>query len=161
MSSRLRSCLRDSDVVARLGGVERVFRARGEVIVSAGAIMSPKILQLSGIGPAQLLHSLGVKVVVDSPDVGARMREHLGFLMTYRLKGDKGINHRYYGAGLFKSMLQYLALRTGPMATGPFEVGAFITRNPPFPDPMRSCIWALSPCCVAVRAGAQSSANRA
>ncbi len=85
---------------------ERIFRARGEVILAAGAIMSPKILQLSGIGPAELLQSLGVKVVVNSPDVGARMREHLGFLMTFRLMGDQGINRRYYGAGLFKSMLQ-------------------------------------------------------
>ncbi len=126
---------RAAGVVARIGGVERIFRARGEVILSAGAIMSPKILQLSGIGSAELLQSLGVNVVVNSPDVGARMREHLGFLMTYRLKGDKGINHRYYGAGLFKSMLQYLAFRTGPMATGPFEVGAFVRTEPGIPKP--------------------------
>ena len=122
-------------VVARIGGTERIFRARGEVILSAGAIMSPKILQLSGIGPAELLQSLGIKVASNSPDVGARMREHVGFLMTYRLLGDKGINQRYYGAGLFKSVLQYLVSHTGPMATGPFEVGAFIRTEPAIPKP--------------------------
>jgi choline dehydrogenase len=122
-------------VVARIGGAERIFRARGEVILAAGAIMSPKILQLSGIGPADLLESLGIKTIVNSPDVGARMREHLGFLMTFRLKGDQGINRRYYGAGLFKSMLQYLVSHTGPMATGPFEVGAFVRTEPTIPKP--------------------------
>ncbi|UUZ66111.1 GMC family oxidoreductase N-terminal domain-containing protein [Polaromonas sp. P1-6] len=59
---------------SRVGGKEVIFRARGEIILSAGAIMSPKILQLSGIGPAALLQSLGMKVIADSPDVGAHAR---------------------------------------------------------------------------------------
>lgn len=113
-------------VVARVAGKTVTFRARGEVILCAGALMSPKILQLSGIGPADLLQSLGIPVVRDSPDVGACLREHLSFSIPFRLKGDPGNNQRFYGAGLVKSALQYFVSHRGPLATGPFEVGAFI-----------------------------------
>lgn len=117
-------------VLGRRDGQVLTFRCSNEVIVSAGAINSPKILQLSGIGPADTLRGLGVDVVTDSPDVGSRMREHLGFSIPYRLKGDPGINRRFHGAGLIGSVLQYYATRKGPMATGPFEVGAFIRTEP-------------------------------
>ena len=103
---------------------------RGEVIVSAGAILSPKILQLSGIGPGAILQSAGVKVLVDSRDVGSRLREHLGFQMPYRLKAGRGINHRYYGLGLLRSVAEYLLFHSGPLATGPLEVGAFVRADP-------------------------------
>lgn len=106
------------------GAVE--YRCSGEVILSAGTILSPKLLQLSGIGPGEHLRTLGIEVVCDSPDVGSRMREHLGLINTYRLVNDKGINHCFHGVGLVKSVLQYSLLKSGPMATGPFEVGAFV-----------------------------------
>lgn len=121
---------RATAVVARIRGKRITFRTRGEVILSAGALMSPKILQLSGIGPAALLQSLGIDVVCDRPDVGARMLEHLGFSIPFRLNGEKGNNRRFHGAGLLKSVFQYLVSRTGPMATGPFEVGAFVRTGP-------------------------------
>lgn len=117
-------------VIARVGGRPVTYRSRGEIILSAGALMSPKILQLSGVGPAPLLQSLGIEVVCDRPAVGSHMLEHLGFAMPYRLNGEKGNNRRFYGSGLFKSLLQYLVSRNGPMATGPFEVGAFIRTDP-------------------------------
>ena len=117
-------------VVARIGGQQRVFRARHEVILSAGAIMSPKILQLSGIGPGALLQSLGVPVVRDCPDVGARMRDHLSFVVAHQLLGDAGNNWRYRGPGLAMSLVQYLGTHTGPLSTGPFEVGAFVRCHP-------------------------------
>lgn len=106
------------------------FNARREVILSAGTMLSPKILQLSGIGPGTHLQAVGVETRVNSPDVGARMREHLGLTMPFRLTGDRGINHRYYGIGLVGSLLQYLLFRNGPMATGPYEVGAFLRADP-------------------------------
>ncbi|HKT72929.1 MAG TPA: GMC family oxidoreductase N-terminal domain-containing protein [Steroidobacteraceae bacterium] len=112
-------------VTARRNGEQLAFETRGEVILSAGLLLSPKILQLSGIGPGSLLRSLGLPVLIDRPDVGARMREHLGMLVPFRLRGDRGINHRFYGVGLLCSVLEYLLRRSGPMATGPFEVGAF------------------------------------
>jgi len=122
-------------VLARVDGKLVTYHTTGEVILSAGALMSPKILQLSGIGPAELLQSLGIPVISDSPDVGARMREHLSFSIPFRLKNSKGNNQSFYGLGLFKSVFQYLVSRTGPLATGPFEVGAFIRTQPEFTRP--------------------------
>jgi choline dehydrogenase-like flavoprotein len=117
-------------VAARVGGVAREFRASGEVIVAAGAIQSPILLQLSGVGPAEHLRSVGVEVISDSPDVGSRLREHLGFSIPHRLKGAAGLNPRFQGLGLIGSVLQYYLLRNGPMATGVFEVGAFVRTDP-------------------------------
>jgi len=113
-------------VVGRRGGAPVSFRSNGEVIVAAGAIASPRLLQLSGIGPAEALSALGIAPIHDSPDVGSKMREHLGFAIPYRLKGDPGNNRRFFGAGLVWSALRYFLTRTGPLATGPFEVGAFV-----------------------------------
>lgn len=117
-------------VEAILGGQRVRYDVRGEVILSAGALMSPAILQRSGIGPAVTLRAAGVTPTVDSPDVGRRMRDHLGFSMSYRLKGDRGINGEFYGVGLVRNILRYYLRRDGPLATGPFEVGAFIRTSP-------------------------------
>jgi choline dehydrogenase len=93
--------------------------------------MSPKLLQLSGVGPAGHLESVGVRVVRDSPNVGTGMREHLAISLPYRLEGsDPGLNRRYRGVGLIPGFVQYYATHTGPMATGPFEVGAFARTVP-------------------------------
>jgi choline dehydrogenase len=117
-------------VAARVDGRPQEFRTTGEVIVAAGAIQSPVLLQLSGVGPADHLRSVGVAVVSDSPDVGSRLREHLGFSIPYRLKNARGLNARFQGLGLFGSVLQFYLTRTGPMATGVFEVGAFVRTEP-------------------------------
>jgi len=117
-------------VAGRRGTKSVAYRCAGEVIVAAGAIASPRLLQLSGIGPAGELSALGIEPVFDSPDVGSRMREHLGFALPYRLKGDPGNNRRFYGPGLWWSALRYALTRTGPLATGPFEVGAFVRTGP-------------------------------
>lgn len=102
-----------------------VEKVRGEVIVCAGTIESPQLLERSGIGDAEILQALGIPLVAHSPDVGNRMREHLSYAMTYRLTKKVGIDHHYYGIGLALSVLRYYLTRTGAMATGPFEVGAF------------------------------------
>lgn len=112
-------------VKVRIGEELREFRCGGEVILCAGAILTPKILQLSGIGNPDHLGPLGIPMVAASRDVGRRLRDHLGFLLPYRLLNDKGLNHRFQGLGLAASLLQYYSTRSGPMATGPFEVGAF------------------------------------
>jgi choline dehydrogenase-like flavoprotein len=117
-------------VQGRRDGQPVRFTVRREVIVSSGAVHSPKILQLSGIGPGALLQKHGIAVVSDMPSVGGRMQDHLAYLMSFRMKGDAGVNHRFRGAGLIGSMIQYLLTRSGPMATGPFEVGAFVRAHP-------------------------------
>lgn len=117
-------------VEALVEGKRQRFDVRGEVILSAGALMSPAILQRSGIGPGDALHAAGIETLVDSPDVGGRMRDHLGFAISYRLKGDRGINHQFYGPGLIRNVLRYYLKHDGPLATGPFEVGAFVKTSP-------------------------------
>ena len=117
-------------VAARRNGEAVTFRSKSEIILAAGAIMSPKILQLSGIGPGEHLRKFGIDVRVDSPDVGGRMREHLGFTIPYRLKNDPGINNQLFGIGLVKSVLRYYLNRSGVLATGPYEVGGFVRTLP-------------------------------
>ncbi|AUW58942.1 glucose-methanol-choline oxidoreductase [Sphingobium sp. SCG-1] len=99
----------------------------GEVILSAGTLESPRILQRSGVGDGAMLQAAGVATQVHSPDVGRRMREHLSFTMPFRLKRNSGIARHYYGAGLLASAARYYLTRGGPLATGPFEVGAFLS----------------------------------
>jgi choline dehydrogenase len=122
-------------VECRVNGQSNRFATDGEVIICAGTVHSPKLLQLSGIGPADRLRALGIEVLHDSPDVGAGLREHVTFTGTFRLKGDKGINSRFYGVGLVKSAIQYFVLGSGPLATGPFEVGMFTRSVPDEPNP--------------------------
>ncbi|VVO78602.1 Alcohol dehydrogenase [acceptor] [Pseudomonas fluorescens] len=117
-------------VLAKVDGRQQEFRCRGEVILCAGAILTPKILQLSGVGDPEHLAQVGIATVAANRDVGRRLRDHLGFLLPFRLKGDKGLNHRFQGLGLVGSLLQYYATHSGPMATGPFEVGAFFRSQP-------------------------------
>ena len=117
-------------VTARRAGQPVEFRTAGEVILSAGTMNSPRILQASGIGPADHLQDLGIGVKVNNPHVGSHLLEHLGFSMPHRLVGTRGINHRFRGIGLLASVAQYYLTRTGPMAPGPFEIGAFVRANP-------------------------------
>ena len=86
-------------VVASVGGQEQTFEANREVIVSAGALNTPKLLHLSGIGPAGHLRALGLDVRVDSPDVGRHMSEHLLTWQQFWLKDWRGCTNRAY-AGL-------------------------------------------------------------
>ncbi|HMO73841.1 MAG TPA: GMC family oxidoreductase N-terminal domain-containing protein [Sphingopyxis sp.] len=122
---------RATSVEARVAGRPQRFDCAGEVIVSGGALESPLLLQRSGIGPTDALRAAGVAPLVDAPDVGARLREHLGFSMPHRLSRDVGSNRSFYGLGLARAMARYMLTRGGIMATGPFEVGAFLNLTSP------------------------------
>ncbi|TNE37650.1 MAG: glucose-methanol-choline oxidoreductase [Sphingomonadales bacterium] len=115
--------------VELIGGARGRFQVEcaGEVILSAGTIESPQILQRSGIGDGNRLSAVGVPVHHHNPHVGRHMLEHLSYSMPFRLKRDVGIERRYHGLGLLGSIARYYLLRDGPMATGPFEVGAFFS----------------------------------
>jgi choline dehydrogenase len=116
---------RATGVEAVVNGAPTFFACAGEVIVSGGAMESPLLLQRSGIGDPERLKAAGVTPLVDSPDVGERMVEHLAFSMPYRLTRDVGSNKNFFGIGAARAMLRYLIRGDGIMATGPFEVGAF------------------------------------
>jgi choline dehydrogenase len=117
-------------VACSLNDAVRKFRAEREVILSAGALQSPKILQLSGIGPADHLRLLKIRVVCDSPGVGANLRDHFGLRLQYRLRGASGHNPRLRRVRLWISALRYLISRTGVLSTATAEVGAFVKAMP-------------------------------
>jgi choline dehydrogenase len=113
------------EVKVKVDGQMQTFQCAGEIIVSAGAMESPLLLQRSGIGDAERLRRVGIAPIIDSPDVGERMIEHLAFSMPYRLNADVGSNKSFFGIGAAMAMARYLLTRKGILATGPFEVGAF------------------------------------
>lgn len=104
----------------------------GEVILCGGTMESPQLLERSGIGDGALLQAIDVETLAHSPDVGNRMREHLSYAMPHRLKRQDGINRSFFGLGLAASAIRYAVTRGGALATGPFEVGAFL--NVAHPD---------------------------
>ena len=116
---------RASGVETLVDGKSRFFACSGEVIVCAGAMESPLLLQRSGIGRAEKLRAAGIEPLVDLPDVGERMIEHLSLSIPYRLARGKGTNKSFFGLGAVMAMARYLLRHDGIMATGPFEVGAF------------------------------------
>ena len=113
-------------VACGTNGGDRRFHAAREVLLCAGALQSPKILQISGIGPASHLCSLGVPVVHDSPGVGSNLRDHWGMWMQYRVLRRTSLARLCRSAGLPGRGLRYLIRRTGIwMGTGA-EIGAFV-----------------------------------
>ena len=113
-------------VVTEQAGVTREYRADREVILSAGALQSPKLLQISGVGPAEHLRALGIEVISDSPGVGANMREHRLLFLQHRVKQrNLSYNHEFGGWPLLANTLRYLILKDGVLARGSYEVGAF------------------------------------
>jgi choline dehydrogenase len=112
-------------------GARADFRANREVIAALGSMGSPKLLQLSGIGPREVLESVGVPVLLDRAHVGRRMREHRCFVMRLRLNQDLGYNRQLATKlGQAKTAARYLATRKGTMATPTFDVLAFMKTVP-------------------------------
>lgn len=110
---------------AAVNGRPQRFDCAGEIVVSAGAMESPLLLQRSGIGDSDRLRAAGIAPLVHSPDVGERMIEHLSISLPYRLEHGRGTNRSFFGIGAGLAMLRYLLRHDGVLATGPFEVGAF------------------------------------
>jgi choline dehydrogenase-like flavoprotein len=122
-------------VNARVNGQPARYDCHGEVIVTSGTIASPKLLQLSGIGPADTLRRVGIEVQYDSPDVGRRMLEHVGVQTTYRLRGEQGINYKLRGLGLAGSVLQYFLAHGGILGNCAMETGGYFRTTPSEPRP--------------------------
>lgn len=109
------------------GGRRQVYRAEREVIVSAGVLQSPKLLQLSGIGPAEHLRANGIAVVHDNPAVGRNMTEHMMVALSFRLNKVPGWNREFRGWRLWRHTLKYFVAGKGPMAAVLPEVSAMLS----------------------------------
>jgi choline dehydrogenase len=120
----------------RKAGSLRSARARKEILVSGGAYNSPQLLQLSGVGPADLLRKHGIEVVLDAPGVGHDLQDHLQVRVvircTKRITLNDIVNHplRRIWAGA-----RYAALRTGPLSIAAGTSGAFFKTNPRLATP--------------------------
>ena len=102
----------------------------GEVILSAGAIGSPRLLQLSGIGPAEHLRSLGIPVVFDQPGVGANLQDHVDLFVIAECTGPHTYDRFAKPHLSALAALQYLLTRKGPVASSLFETGGFWYADP-------------------------------
>jgi choline dehydrogenase len=122
----------------------RKIGARRQVILAAGAIGSPQILQLSGIGPASLLQASGVPIVHDLPGVGENLQDHLQVRVVYTVRNTVTLNQRA-GSWLGKAAmgLEYLLFRTGPLTMPPSQLGAFAKSDPS--RPTANLEWHVQP----------------
>lgn len=106
-------------------GHEVVFRARREVVLSAGAFMSPKILMLSGVGPEEELRKHGISVVHHSPNVGQNYQDHFLVPVDFKLNAPISFMGQDRGFRAMMNGLQWLMFRTGPLASNVVEAGGF------------------------------------
>ena len=119
-------------------------RARRETLLAAGAIGSPQLLQLSGVGPAALLAQHGIAVLRDAPGVGANLHDHLQIRMQYRVSNVPTLNERAGSLlGKLGMGLEYLFMKRGPLTMPPSQLGAFARSDPAQPTP--NIEWHVQP----------------
>ncbi len=133
----------DADGTQRCTGVEVwtghgyvTVTAKQSVVLSAGAIGTPQILQLSGLGPAALLKQHGIEPVIDLPGVGANLQDHLQIRSVFKVQGVDTLNtlaNSWWGKA--KIGLEYAFKRSGPMSMAPSQLGAFTRSSPDQPYP--------------------------
>ncbi len=112
-------------VTYRRDGREAVVHARTEVVLSAGAIASPQMLQISGIGAPDLLQAIGVPVVHALPGVGQNLRDHFAVRLTARVRGARSVNQRVNGLPLLREVARYALTRRGALSLTPTLVYCF------------------------------------
>jgi choline dehydrogenase len=122
---------RCTGIVFTGGGTQWQATARREILLTAGAIGSPQLLQLSGIGPAALLQQHGIVPVRDAAGVGGNLQDHLQLRMVFKVQGVKTLN--VMAGNLLGKMqigLQYALFQSGPMSMAPSQLGAFAKSDP-------------------------------
>jgi choline dehydrogenase len=113
-------------LVVRTGDGEREIRAEREIILSGGAINSPQLLLLSGIGPADALRELGIEVVLDRPGVGANLQDHLEFYYQVECTRPITLYRDQHAPRRWLIGARWFLLQDGPCATNHLEAGGFI-----------------------------------
>ena len=113
-------------VVYRHREGRRQALARAEVLLAAGSIHSPKILELSGVGQPERLTGLGIGVVHESPGVGENLQDHLQIRTVFKVSNARTLNTMANGAwGKLRIVLEYALRRSGPMSMAPSQFGIF------------------------------------
>jgi choline dehydrogenase len=143
--SRIRIENRAATGVDLAHGDTKLFaEAKRETILSAGAIGSPQLLQLSGVGSGKLLKEKQIEVVHDLPGVGENLHDHLQIRMQYKVKNVKTLNGVANSlAGKAAMALEYFLFRTGPLTMPPSQAGAFARSDPAQPSP--NIEWHVQP----------------
>lgn len=119
-----------------LGDTLHFAAASREVILAAGAIGSPHLLEVSGIGGADRLRNVGIDVVHDLPGVGENLQDHLQVRAAYKVMGTRTLNERASTwRGKLGIGLQYALFRSGPMSMAPSQLGVFARSDPSFETP--------------------------
>ncbi|WP_424178408.1 GMC family oxidoreductase [Yoonia sp. TsM2_T14_4] len=127
--------LRAAAVQVNKGGRRLTFRAGREIILSAGAVTSPRLLQLSGIGPAELLKSHGIMPLCDAPHVGGNLQDHLGINYYFRATEPTLNNILRPLTGKLRAALQYALTRRGPLALSVNQCGGYFRSSPDLVGP--------------------------
>ena len=126
---------RATGVVYRVGGQKRTARA-GEVVLAAGAVGSPQLLELSGIGDGARLADLGIPVLHHLPGVGENLQDHLQIRPVFKVEGVRTLNVDYRSLWKRAAMgVEYALFRTGPLTMAPSQLGAFTRSSPDYATP--------------------------
>lgn len=132
-------------VSVRFGKTDvQTLTARQEVLLAAGSIGSPQLLQLSGVGPGELLHEHGIPVAHDLPGVGENLHDHLQVRTIYEVSNTVTLNRRartLFGKALMG--MEYALFRTGPLTMPPSQLGAFARSSPD--EPSANIEWHVQP----------------
>jgi choline dehydrogenase len=126
---------RATGVEYELGGGIQTARARCEVILCAGAVNSPQILQLSGVGPGPILQRFGLDVVLDNPAVGGNLQDHLAVSYFYKSREPTLNDVLHPWSGKLVAGLRYLLTRRGPLSISVNQCGGFVRSGPQAPRP--------------------------
>ena len=151
-------CIRDSNKAVSVSYYKNnsklTVKANKEILLSAGSIGSPQILQVSGIGDSVKLKNLGIDIVKDLKGVGLNLQDHLMFRPVYKLKNIKTLNKKINSMfGKLLIGLEYVFLRKGPMTMGASQLCGFAksdsTRETPnlqfHIQPISTCLLYTSP----------------
>jgi choline dehydrogenase len=126
---------RATGVRYRVGGARRTATAAREVILAAGAIGSPQLLLLSGIGPADELRALGIAPALDLPGVGQNLQDHFLVRSSWEVRGLPSMNRLRSPLAQLRAVAEWAVTRRGPLANGPCTVGAFFRTRPELDRP--------------------------